>query len=512
MSGKVYLVGAGPGDPGLLTQKGAACLKKAEVVVYDFLANPELLALAPASAERIYVGKKGGDHTMSQEDICELLCDLAAAGKIVTRLKGGDPYVFGRGGEEASALRQRGLTFEVVPGVTSAIAAPSYAGIPVTDRRATTEVAFITGHEDPTKPNSTINWASLAGIGTLVFLMGVKNLPNICEQLIKHGKSPDTPAAAVRWGTTPKQWTITGTLADLPDKVQKAGLKAPAITVVGKVVSLRDELQWFEELPLFGRRVVVTRTREQASQLSAGLRELGAEVLEIPTIALQPPSDPQPLASACENIESYDWLVFTSPNGVKAFFAALEAAGKDCRALHRAKIATIGPATGKAVAKRGLKPDVVARTFVAEGLLESLAGYDLSGATVLLPRAAQAREVLPETLASRGARVEVVTAYETIAPTGSAKALKEAMASGFDAVTFTSSSTVTNFLALLDRDDQEELIRRSKAKEVTVASIGPITSQTARDKGLEVQVEPGAYTIGDLVHALSSHFAASSES
>jgi uroporphyrinogen III methyltransferase/synthase len=512
MSGKVYLVGAGPGDPGLLTQKGAVCLNKAEVVVYDFLANPDLLALAPATAERIYVGKKGGAHTMSQEDICKLLCDLAASGKIVTRLKGGDPYVFGRGGEEASALRERGLAFEVVPGVTSAIAAPSYAGIPVTDRRATTEVAFITGHEDPTKPNSTINWASLAGIGTLIFLMGVKNLPNICDQLIKHGKPPDTPAAAVRWGTTPKQWTITGTLADLPDKVKQAGLKAPAITVVGKVVSLRDELQWFEELPLFGKRIVVTRTREQASQLSAGLKELGAEVLEIPTIAVQPPANPKPLANACESIEAYDWLVFTSPNGVNAFFAALDAAGKDCRALHKAKVATIGPATGKAVTKRGVKPDVVARTFVAEGLLEALSAYDLDGAKVLLPRAAQAREILPETLASRGAKVEVVPAYETVAPEGSAEALKQAMADGFDAVTFTSSSTVTNFLALLNKKDRKELIRRSQSTEVTIASIGPITSQTARDDGLDIHVEPGAYTIDDLMQALSSHFTKSSDS
>lgn len=511
MSGKVYLVGAGPGDPGLLTQKGVACIKKAQVVVYDYLANPELLALAPLSAERIYVGKKGGDHTKTQAQINQLLCDLAASGKIVTRLKGGDPYVFGRGGEEASALHERGLAFEVVPGVTSAIAAPSYAGIPVTDRRATTEVAFITGHEDPTKPGSTINWASLAGIGTLVFLMGVKNLPHICEQLMAHGKPADTPAAAVRWGTTPKQWTITGTLADLPERVREAGLKAPAITVVGKVVSLRDELQWFEKLPLFGKRVVVTRTREQASQLSAQLRDLGAEVLEIPTIAVQPPADPEPLAKACANIEAYDWLVFTSPNGVSAFFAVLDATGKDCRALHRAKVATIGPATGQAVAQRGVKPDVVARTFVAEGLLEAIAPYDLEGAKVLLPRAAQAREVLPQTLASRGAQVEVAPAYETVAPAGSAQALKQAMADGFDAVTFTSSSTVTNFLALLDQADKQELIRRSRSGETIMASIGPITSQTARDEGLDIQVEPEAYTIDDLVEALASHFAQSSE-
>jgi uroporphyrinogen III methyltransferase/synthase len=508
MSGKVYLVGAGPGDPGLLTQKGADCLKKAEVVVYDYLANPELLALAPETAQRIYVGKKGGDHTKTQAQINKLLCDLASSGKIVARLKGGDPYVFGRGGEEASALHARGLAFEVVPGVTSAIAAPSYAGIPVTDRRATTEVAFITGHEDPTKPGSTINWASLAGIGTLVFLMGVKNLPHICTQLMAHGKPADTPAAAVRWGTTPQQRTVSGTLADLPQRVEKVGLKAPAITVVGQVVALREELLWFERLPLFGKRVVVTRTREQASSLSAQLKELGAEVLEIPTIAVRPPADPQPLAQACANIEAYDWLVFTSPNGVKAFFTALEAAGKDCRALYRAKLAAIGPATGKAVAKKGVKPDVVARTFVAEGLLEALAAYDLNGAKVLLPRAAQAREILPETLASRGAQVEVVAAYETVAPAGSADALQQALAEGFDAVTFTSSSTVRNFLALLDDGGRQELIRRSQAGEIIAASIGPITTRTARDAGLKIQVEPDAYTIDALVEALAGHIAA----
>jgi len=512
MSGKVYLVGAGPGDPGLFTLKGAACLKKAQVVVYDYLANPELLALAPAQAERIYVGKKGGQHTKRQEDINRLLCDLAAAGKTVVRLKGGDPYVFGRGGEEASALAQRGLAFEVVPGVTSAIAAPSYAGIPVTDRRATTEVAFITGHEDPTKPGSTINWASLAGIGSLVFLMGVKNLPHICTQLMAHGKPADTPAAAVRWGTMPKQRTVAGTLADLPQKVAAAGLEAPAITIVGQVVGLRDELLWFERLPLFGRRVVVTRTREQASRLSGQLRELGAEVLEIPTIALRPPADGRPLAQACRNIESYDWLIFTSPNGVQAFFAALAEAGKDCRALYRAKVAVIGPATGQALAKRGLKPDLVARTFVAEGLLQSLAEYDLAGARVLLPRAAEAREVLPETLASQGAKVEVVAAYETVAPPESAKALREALEQGFDAVTFTSSSTVENFLALLDQAGRDELIRRSQSGQTCLASIGPITSETARQHGLAVAVEPAAYTIDALVEALAAHFAAKADS
>ena len=367
MKGKVYLVGAGPGDPELLTLKGARCLKKAQAVVYDFLANPALLDLAPEAAERKYVGKKGGDHTMGQEDINRLLCDLAAQGKTVVRLKGGDPFVFGRGGEEASALAAAGQDFEIVPGVTSAIAAPAYAGIPVTDRRCSTEVAFITGHEDPTKESSSINWAALAGMGTLVFLMGVKNLPYICRRLMEHGKPPHTPAAAVRWGATPKQETLTGTLATLPDLAAQAGLKPPAVFIVGDVVELRPELAWFDRLPLFGKRILVTRARKQASRLSQTLTEMGAEVVEIPTIAIQPPADSGPLHNAVEQVESYQWIIFTSANGVEAFFAALDNAGKDARSLAGARLAAIGSATAQSLGKRGLKTDVTAQSFTAEG-------------------------------------------------------------------------------------------------------------------------------------------------
>ncbi|MFZ5587647.1 MAG: uroporphyrinogen-III C-methyltransferase [Thermodesulfobacteriota bacterium] len=508
MSGKVYLVGAGPGDPGLLTRKGAWALSQAQAVVYDFLANPELLALAPAGARRVYVGKKGGDHALGQEGINQLLCDLAAEGLTVVRLKGGDPFVFGRGGEEMSALHSRGLACEVVPGVTSAIAAPAYAGIPVTDRRCTTEVAFVTGHEDPTKPDSTIKWGALAQIGTVVFLMGVKNLPDICQKLMAHGRAPQTPAAAIRWGTLPRMEVIAGSLADLPQRVAEAGLKPPAITVVGEVVALRDELAWFDRLPLFGRRVLVTRTRGQASAMSQALAGLGAEVVEVPTIALLPPADPAPLMAAAAAAGQYDWILFTSQNGVEAFFAALRAAGRDARALAGARLGAIGPATAQALDARGLVADLTAREFVAEGLIAALEREDLGGKRVLLPRAETARETLPETLRARGAAVDVVAAYRTTAPAESAARLKDALAEGLDAVTFTASSTVTNLMALVGPAERERLIADSAAGRLVVASIGPVTSAAARRLGLTVHVEPAAYTIADLVAALAKFYRA----
>lgn len=508
MSGKVYLVGAGPGDPGLLTRKGAAVLAQAQAVVYDFLANPELLALAPPGARVIYVGKKGGDHTLSQEGINDLLCDLAAEGLTVVRLKGGDPFVFGRGGEEMSALHARGLACEVVPGVTSAIAAPAYAGIPVTDRRCTTEVALVTGHEDPGKPASTIKWRALAQIGSVIFLMGVKNLPEICRQLMAHGRAPETPAAAIRWGTLPRQETISGTLATLPGLVAAAGLKPPAITVVGEVVGLREELAWFDRLPLFGRRVLVTRARQQASRLTNALAELGAEVVEIPTIDLLPPSDPGPLNAAVARAGEYHWILFTSQNGVEAFFASLADQGRDARSLGRAKLGAIGPATAQALRERGLIPELTARDFVAEGLLAALEGENLAGKRVLIPRAQQAREVLPETLRAWGAVVEVVAAYRTAPPAAAGQRLAQALAEGLDALTFTASSTVTNFMALLGPEDRQRLVEENAAGRLLVASIGPITSAAARSQGLTVNLEPAAYTIPDLVEALAAHYAA----
>jgi uroporphyrinogen III methyltransferase/synthase len=506
MPGKVYLVGAGPGDPELLTLKGVRALQEADAVVYDFLANPEFLDLAPPQAQRIYVGKKGGDHTMSQEDINRLIGDLAQEGKVVTRLKGGDPFVFGRGGEEASHLFSRGIPFEVVPGVTSAIAAPAYAGIPVTDRRCSTEVAFVTGHEDPTKAESTINWSALAGIGTLVFLMGIKNLPNIAKQLMLEGKPADTPAACVRWGTTTKQKSVFSTLAELPQAVQEAGIKPPAITIVGPVAGLQAELAWFEKLPLFGRRILNTRARRQASRLSQALKRLGAEVVEVPTIAIQPPSDPAPLKQAVRNLEDYDWLLFTSANGVDGFFAALGEAGKDVRALAGLKLGAIGPATAQAMSERGLLVDLTAKTFVAEGLLEALADESLEGKRVLLPRAKQARSVLPDTLMDWGAAVDVVPAYETVAPEGAGQALKAALDQGLDAITFSASSTVSNALALLDDAGKEQLRSLSAQGEIKIAAIGPITRDTAQEAGLTVHLMPEVYTIPALVDALVAFF------
>ena len=507
MSGKVYLVGAGPGDPGLLTLKGARVLASCEVLVYDWLANPELLALAPEGAQRVYVGKKGGQHTMSQNKINELLCELAAQGKRVVRLKGGDPFVFGRGGEEASALAAQGLAFEVVPGVTSAIAAPAYAGIPVTDRRATTEVVFVTGHEDPNKPETTVKWGALAQIGTVVFLMGVKNLPYICARLIEAGRAPSTPAATVRWGTTPAQETVSGTLADLPQKVKEAGLTPPAITIVGQVAALRDELAWFEKLPLFGKRILVTRARTQASRLGEELGDLGAQVIEVPTIAFLPPQDPEPLSTAVSLLEDFHWVIFTSPNGVEAFFAALMEAKKDARALAGCKLAAIGPATAEALKGHGIVAEVTARTFQAEGLVEALESHGITGQRVLIPRAAEAREVLPETIASWGNLVQVVPAYRTVRPPESTMLLAQALSQGLDVITFTASSTVSNLMEMLDQAGREELVRQSREGSLVIAAIGPITADTARGYGLEVRVQPKRFTIEDLTQALTDYYA-----
>ena len=505
MSGLVYLVGAGPGDPGLLTLKGAQCLAEAQVVVYDYLANPEFLELAPPQAERMYVGKQGGHHARTQEQINQLLCDLAGEGKVVVRLKGGDPFVFGRGGEEASALARAGHAFQVVPGVTSAVAAPAYAGIPVTDRRCSTEVAFVTGHEDPDKPESTINWEALARLGTVVFLMGMGNLPAISQKLIRHGKDPQTPAACIRWGTTGRQRTVSAPLAELPRAVAEAGLKPPAITVVGAVAGLRDELSWFESLPLFGRRVLVTRARDQASRLSQALGRLGAQVIEVPTIAIFPPADPQPLKQAVARVEEYDWLLFTSANGVEHFFAALRQQGKDSRSLARARLAAIGPATAQALGRQGLRPEVTAKTFVAEGLLEALAEYPLAGSRVLLPRAAQAREILPQTLRSQGALVDVVPAYQSLPPQGASQLLARALDEGLEVITFTASSTVSNLWSLLDAAHRAQLISQAREGTITIAAIGPITADTARELGLTVHLCPESFTIPALVEALCSY-------
>jgi len=402
--GTVYLVGAGPGDPDLITVKAVECLKQADVVIYDFLAAPKLLKYAREDAEVIYVGKKGGDHTLPQDKINELIAEKAKEGHMVVRLKGGDPFIFGRGGEEAEILAQAGIPFEIVPGVTSAIAAPAYAGIPLTHRRYNTSVAFITGHEDPTKEESTIDWSKLAtGVGTLVFLMGVKNLPSITENLIAAGRDPKTPVALVRWGTTPRQVTLTGTLETIVADVKAAGLKPPSIIIVGEVIELRETLNWFEKRPLLGKTVVVTRARAQASDLVDKLSDLGAECLECPTIKVVPPDDWGHLDAAIDNLETYDWLIFTSVNGVSYFFERLYEKGLDVRAVKDVRTAAIGPATAKRLGDFGLKSDIIPKTYQAESVVEAFEKEDMEEKRVLLPRAKEARPILPVELVKLGA-------------------------------------------------------------------------------------------------------------
>ena len=502
----IYLVGSGPGDPGLFTIKGADCMRRADAVVYDRLAPEALLNYARPETDLIYVGKRPGDPSMSQEEINTLLVKLGRAGKTVVRLKGGDPYVFGRGGEEAQALAHAGLPFEVVPGLTSGIAAPTYAGIPVTHRGVSTSVAFITGHEDPTKGESDVDWGRLAnGAETLVLYMGVGRLAEISSELISGGRSPKTPVACIRWGTRPDQATVTGTLVDIAERVEEAGLKPPAITVVGDVVSLRGEgLDWFERKPLFGRRVVVTRARAQAGELSRELEALGAEVFEFPTIEIKPPEDFGPLDEAIRNLDSFDWIVFTSVNGVEAFVERLKYHDLDLRAVpRRAKVAAIGPATALKVEEAGLRVDVTPEEYKAEALIGAVMEDSLKGKKVLIPRAKVAREILPEKLREAGAEVVVPSAYESMPSSEGRERLKELLENGdIDCVTFTASSTVENFARAFDGEAAWLL------SETRVACIGPITARTARDHGLRVDSEAEEYTIPGLIEAVADLLAA----
>ncbi|MBI4765519.1 MAG: uroporphyrinogen-III C-methyltransferase [Deltaproteobacteria bacterium] len=503
MTGKVFLVGAGPGDPGLITLKGARLLQQAEVVIYDFLASPELLRHVSKAAEIIYVGKKGGDHTLPQNEINQLIIDKALLGKRVVRLKGGDPFIFGRGGEEAEELAKAGIPFEIVPGVTSAIAVPAYAGIPLTHRRYNTGVAFFTGHEDPTKEALVPGLEKQTGKAeTLVYLMGVKNLPSIVEGLLQEGLESQTPAALIRWGTTSNQKTIAGTLETIVQKAEEAALTPPAIFVVGKVIELRDTLNWFERRPLFGRTIVVTRTRDQASELVNRLNDLGADCLEFPTIRIVPPSDWSPLDQALRRIEDYHWIFFTSPNGVRFFLDRMEYLHLDLRSLKGIKIGVIGPATAQALSEYHLQADLIPEKFQAEYLLEALSHTPLANQKVLIPRAEQAREILPEGLRQMGAEVLVVSAYQTLPSEEGKEELEKKLAQGLiDCLTFTSSSTVINFLTLFPRQEILSLL-----KKVTIACIGPITAQTARNNGLQVPIVAEEYTIPGLVTAIEKYY------
>ncbi|HYA02261.1 MAG TPA: uroporphyrinogen-III C-methyltransferase [Syntrophobacteria bacterium] len=500
--GFVHLVGAGPGDPGLITVKAVERLRRAEVVIYDYLANDSLLDMAPPEAERIYVGKKAGAHAMSQEEINRLLVEKGRV-SVVVRLKGGDPFIFGRGGEEALALKEAGIPFEVVPGVTSAIAVPAYAGIPLTHRDLTSSVAFVTGHEVPGKDTSAIHWDRLAtGVGTIVFLMGVRHLDHIASQLMTCGRAPETPVAVIRWGTTPEQQTVTGTLATIGDIAATVGISPPAIIVVGEVAALRQELNWFEGRPLFGKTILVTRAREQASDFRVLLEGRGARCLEFPTIQVASPASWEALDNALRDLERYDWVIFTSVNGVRFVFKRLEALGKDVRALRGLRLAAIGPKTARALQERGLRLDLVPSEYRAEAVIEALGEAEIRGRRFLLPRAARAREVLPEKLAEMGGKVDVVTAYETVRPTERADEVRRLLCGGaIHCITFTSSSTVENFVAMVGGDDLPSLVGQT-----VVACIGPITADTAREHGLHVEITPGEYTIEALTAALVDHF------
>lgn len=494
----VYLVGAGPGDPGLITVKGLECIKKAKVIIYDYLVNTDLLKVAKPDAEFIYVGKQGGAHTLGQDEINKLLVEKALEDKVVTRLKGGDPYVFGRGGEEALVLHENHIPFEVVPGITAAIATPNYAGIPVTHRNYTSTFGLITGHEDPTKDESSIDWAKIStGIGTLTFYMGIKNLPYITEQLIKHGRSKDTPVAVIRWGTTSQQKTVIGTLDTIVEKTRD--IKPPAITIVGEVVKLRDQLNWFETKPLFGKTIVVTRSREQASEFADQLYEFGAHVIEFPTIEITKPDTIQPLDDAINNIHTYHWLVFTSINGVDSFFQRLFELGMDIRDLKGINFCAIGPATEEGIKKYHIKVDCRPPKFVAESVVEELKKVTvIKDKNFLLPRADIARSFLPEELQKLGGKVTDLVAYKTIMAQPRNINLVDKIKNGeVHIVTFTSSSTVRNFIQLIGEKNIALLNGH-----VQYASIGPITTQTAEELGLKVTIKAREYTIPGLVNAI----------
>ncbi len=504
--GKVYLIGAGPGDPGLMTLKGKEILSRADVIIYDYLANKAFLEYRKPEAELIYVGKKGGDHTMGQADINRLIVEKSKGGKNVARLKGGDPFIFGRGGEEAQELVADGIPFEVVPGITSAISVPAYAGIPLTHRDYTATVAFVTGHEDPFKEKSNIHWDKLAtGVGTLVFLMGVGNLSKIAENLMRHGRSPETPVAVIHRGTVAEQETVSGNLQNIADRVEKAGLRPPAIIVAGDVVGLRDELNWFETKPLFGKRIVVTRARQQASGFLQELASLGAECIQFPTIEIIDPDSWDPLDEAISKLETYQWVLFTSVNGVKYFLKRLHHSGKDIRELKGIKIGAIGPKTAQQWQQLGITPDLVPDEYRAEAVVQAFRKWETLGIRILIPRAVEAREILPDQLRKMGARVDVVDAYQTVSPKETTAGVREMLIKGtVDMVTFTSSSTVTNFVGMFGSDQQR--LTDEWMKGVKVACIGPITADTARKQGFSVDLMPADYTIEALTNVIKDFY------
>ena len=501
MPGKVYLVGAGPGDPGLITTKGVRCLEQAQVVLYDRLLDPSLLDLAPESARRVFVGKERDRQAMSQSQINQFLVDEGKAGNVVVRLKGGDPFVFGRGGEEALALVKNRVSFEVVPGVTSAVAAPAYAGIPLTHRGAASCFTVVSGSEDPSKPNSSVNWKALARTGgTLVVLMGWQPLQSIFDTLVKEDMSPHTPVALVQWGTWPQQATVTGTLENAVALGKTAGLRPPVAAVIGPVADLRKELSWFDQRPLFGKKVLITRSRTQASQFRLLLEELGAQPVEIPAIQTVDLKDFTELDSALARLAEFRWVIFASINAVDSVFERLKVLGKDSRAFGGVKVGAIGPATRNALTDRGITPDFVPSRSVSEVVLAEMEGMDWTGVPVLLPAADIGRDALARGLSERGAEVERIAAYRTIPTDGMAEKARSALEQKVDFVTFTSSSTVQNLLNMLDGD--RKALERSK-----IACIGPTTAATAEQMGLRVDLVAPVHTVQGLVDALVEHCA-----
>jgi len=498
-NGKVYLVGAGPGDLGLVTLRAKECIERADVILYDSLANPEMLGWARADAEIIYAGKRAGEHTLSQSEINELLVSKARDGKLVVRLKGGDPFIFGRGAEEAQAIVGAGLRFEIVPGISSAVAGPAYAGIPVTHRSENSHFTVFTGHEDPAKSQSAIDFEALAKLGgTQVMVMGVERIEPIAAEMMKRGIRPDLPVALVRWATTGRQETLVGKLDDIAQRMRDAEFEAPAVAVFGEVVRLRDELNWYEKRPLSGKRIVVTRTRKQAGVLSQKLRELGADVIELPTIRIEPPTDLREFAELVQDAHVYDWIVFTSVNGVEAFFDLFFKLYDDAREIGAAKIAAIGPATAQRVRDFRFHVDMEPEQFVAEAIVrqfQKLGGVE--NLRILLARAEKARDVLPNSLSALGAIVDEGLAYRTVPETRDITGARERLSrEGADLITFTSSSTVENFLGL----------GLTWPTGMKIASIGPITSKTAREAGLKIDVEARRHDIDGLVSAIRKFY------
>ncbi len=501
-TGKVILVGAGPGDSGLLTLKGKDWLQRADIIVYDHLVSLNLMRFARDDAERVYAGKKEGHATLTQDEINQLLIKKAREGKTVVRLKGGDPFVFGRGGEETAALKQAGVPFIVVPGVASPIGVSAYAGIPLTHRDYSSTISIITGSNEKGKDDVKIDWDKIAArSGTLVFLMGARKLPLIVENLLKYGKRPETPVAVIQWGTTARQKTWTGTLKTIVDIAMKEKIKPPALTIIGEVVNLKPETDWFESLPLFGKTVVVTRPEEQSGDFIRMLEDRGAEPFSFPVIQTVPPEDWGPLDRALERLDGYNGLIFTSVNGVKFFSQRLREKDKDIRDLKGVKVYAIGPKTEEAVRALGIRVDVIPEDYVAESLIKSLGKENVDGKKYLLPRALVAREILPAQLREMGAKVDVVPAYRTIAPKHRNEDLENRLKEGtIDVVTFTSSSTVTHFLDLIGREG------RSLLKNVKIACIGPVTQQTAEENELTVDILPDQYTVEALVAAIEGYF------